>query len=875
MPHALRRALAVVTVGFLSACPQPPATPCAHVQCTGGTTCDPSTGACVASGGGGGTGGDVGGGAGGSTGGGQGGAVGGGQGGGTGGASGGGTGGDVGGGTGGASGGGTGGGTGGATGGGTGGDVGGGTGGATGGGTGGATGGGTGGGADGGFDCAAPGELVFSAQLDGGVSAAVTVNTGPTTDAQSGTCGGLGGNEVVLHFSLTTAKFFTARTTPIDPGGDPVIYLRTTACASTAPADELGCRDLGIADEFEELPKTRLAAGDYWLVLDNYDGTSNGAQLVEASLTDVPTAPANDSCASPTPLSFSNRVATVTGDTTGADNSSTSVTDGGASTPSCSASARTSGQDVVYSFTIPSGPNQTVTATATGATGYYPVLTAKALGQCATPDFAAELGCHSELSAPGSLVLTNLAPGPYVLWVDGAIGTAGSFTLTVSLADYVSPPANDTCLGPVSVLSGLSSQTLTGDTRASQDDYGAGECAPLSGPDQTYQFTTTQPRRFSARLTPLADGGSWTPTVLLYPASACGVDGGIAQASAGCINGGYPMDPATLDVSALDAGTWLLVVDGVNGGGGAYQLDLALSAPLAAPPNDTCASPTALSFSASNGLSLALVTANAAGAANNHPALSCAGAGPDVVYSFTTPATSTLDGGTVNAKLVAWSHDNREAQSLALYLQTACATSDAGAVLKCQNTSGKPNYQTVSEVDGLSAGTTYYLWLDDVLASPGGTASLEVALANAPRPNDTCAGAIALPLNASVSGSTLGATNDYHGANKADGGFYTGATACGNGLPGGDVVYSFTTTVAGTYTVRVQPERGFDPGLALLSQCSAGHCLDTVQAGGVNAAETISFAATAVTTYFVVVDGVADGPAPANHGGFVVSVGAP
>ena len=112
----------------------------------------------------------------------------------------------------------------------------------------------------------------------------------------------------------------------------------------------------------------------------------------------------------------------------------------------------------------------------------------------------------------------------------------------------------------------------------------------------------------------------------------------------------------------------------------------------------------------------------------------------------------------------------------------------------------------------------------------------------------------------------MSARNDYSSTNT----FYSGAAACTSTWSGPVVAYSFTTTTAGTYTVRVVPQHGFDVALAVLSACAINSCIATADPGFASDPETIVVNATANTTYTVVVDSFTTGSS--GLGGFTVSV---
>jgi hypothetical protein len=109
-----------------------------------------------------------------------------------------------------------------------------------------------------------------------------------------------------------------------------------------------------------------------------------------------------------------------------------------------------------------------------------------------------------------------------------------------------------------------------------------------------------------------------------------------------------------------------------------------------------------------------------------------------------------------------------------------------------------------------------------------------------------------LPLNTLAGGTALNSTDDM------DETWLSGA-ACANGpdSAGRDVIYAFTTTTAGRYTVRVRPESGYDVPLALLRACAPLSCVSWENTRGAGGEEILSFDVTASTASTVVIDGYA------------------
>jgi hypothetical protein len=123
----------------------------------------------------------------------------------------------------------------------------------------------------------------------------------------------------------------------------------------------------------------------------------------------------------------------------------------------------------------------------------------------------------------------------------------------------------------------------------------------------------------------------------------------------------------------------------------------------------------------------------------------------------------------------------------------------------------------------LSAGTTYYIvvWRYGIDTPPPDNASLQLLVDRAiPPPNDKCAGAIDLPLNFRVRGTTTSGIDDYRLAPSCFDGTTQPVTPAG----GRDVVYSFTAPAAGNYSFRVSnfDINVSDPLLYAIDTCPVG-----------------------------------------------------
>lgn len=122
--------------------------------------------------------------------------------------------------------------------------------------------------------------------------------------------------------------------------------------------------------------------------------------------------------------------------------------------------------------------------------------------------------------------------------------------------------------------------------------------------------------------------------------------------------------------------------------------------------------------------------------------------------------------------------------------------------------------------------------------------------------NDTCAAATTLTLGTAVTGTTLGAPNDYNAGLE-------GATCTGYAQVGGDVVYQVTLAANTAYKVALTGlDAGFDGSVSLVGPGTAATvcgatittCVAGADAGAEGADETFTYTPTAAGTYYVIVD---------------------
>src|SRR5207237_4424452 len=120
-------------------------------------------------------------------------------------------------------------------------------------------------------------------------------------------------------------------------------------------------------------------AGDSFIFVEAA-GNAAGNLQVNVTLGGPTLPPSNDDCTTPKALTFTNAVATATGDTTLANNSNMAADP----SPTCSMVAKQTGHDVVYSYTLSAATNVQIKVTPNAGSGLRPVVYVRAPSQCAS-----------------------------------------------------------------------------------------------------------------------------------------------------------------------------------------------------------------------------------------------------------------------------------------------------------------------------------------------------------------------------------------------------------------------------------------------------------------------------------------------------------
>lgn len=708
-------------------------------------------------------------------------------------------------------------------------------------------------------NCVAPQALVFSGQTAVAVGNTALAANDSTTAANDPSCSATArasGKDLLYSYTLAARSNVTVVARPM-PGSalHPVVSVRS-ACAT--PSSEVGCQAQAVAAAAQVTINGQLP-GTYFVWVDAADGT-DGAFQVE--VTAVP-AVDNDVCSGLQPLTFSGTTATATGDTSFATNGNVL----GDQTPSCSDSARGTGRDVVYSFTLTQPQDVTVAVTPTGASPtFQPVVSVRTT--CTDATRPAEKGCVSPLSpAPATLALVNQPAGTYVVWVDGSVDTSGPFQLEVTTAPPTPPPANDSCAAPEALTFVSGTATVSSSTLQAANDNNAFDVSPTcsttarqTGRDVVYAMTLAAPQDVTLTVTP-GSGSTLNPTLYVRKALCTSQ---LLGDELVCLQ---RVGPVTTTLTALAAGTYWIWVDGAGGTSGTFTLTATLAPPTPPPANDGCGGAQPLTFTGDT----ATVTGTTFGATNlNSPSDNAPACGTnflprrygrDLVYTYTLTGAQDVD---IRVTPTAGSP---YVPAVYVRLPGQCASFGAGSEVACM--AHTQPLETRLYLPNQAAGT-YPLFVDSNGYETGGfTLTVRKLPATLPPANDSCtAPAAVMQGPTGVSGDTTGARDDYSISSTPN---YS--SACRTYFfSGRDLAYQYTASATGTVTASLVPQGLFDPALMLLQPvCGAASCVRFSDSGGPGVPESFTFSVTQGQTYYLVVDSW-DSSQPNTFGAFTLTV---
>ncbi len=244
------------------------------------------------------------------------------------------------------------------------------------------------------------------------------------------------------------------------------------------------------------------------------------------------------------------------------------VDDATSSYPSCGVFTS---PDLVYRFTTLAAAQLTVHLT-TITPGYEAELYLRPI--CTSS--AGEVACARAPGPgfPAMLYVSSLPAGSYALWVDGAGGSAGDFTLDAVLSPVsLAAPANDLCSGATVLTPGPVQVGAT--SIGSANDYGTGQFSTVCqntgnltqtpagapGHEVVFDWTASSTRNFEVTVEPFP---GFDAVVWATQSPTCAGTG--SSCIAGMDNNGTMPSTETFMLSA-DAGTrYFIVVDGFNTG---------------------------------------------------------------------------------------------------------------------------------------------------------------------------------------------------------------------------------------------------------------------------------------------------------------------
>ena len=230
--------------------------------------------------------------------------------------------------------------------------------------------------------------------------------------------------------------------------------------------------------------------------------------------------------------------------------------------------------------------------------------------------------------------------------------------------------------------------------------------------------------------------------------------------------------------------------------------------PLVAPSNDLCSGaeviPAAGPFPYLTATTDDITDATTVG---DPPAPSCQNnVSRSIWYTFTPSTTASY---TISSCADAPTGTTVDDTVIAIYTSAGGCAGPFTEIPSASGSDGCSDDDCVSEAlqsfvqTQLNAGTQYYIVVSQFDTPPptAGNTAVQLRISRIlPPANDTCGAPTALVLNTPVNGTTVAAVNDYQ---LSGGACFTGVGQTVSAATGRDVVYSFTSSTAGTYSFKV------------------------------------------------------------------------
>ncbi len=488
-------------------------------------------------------------------------------------------------------------------------------------------------------------------------------------------------------------------------------------------------------------------------------------------------------------------------------------------------------------FTVPAGPNQNVTITATLASTTQN-LGIEAFSACNAANI---INCANAIpvgtASCEALALPNLAPGNYYFRLLNLL--AGGSNITVAKLCVNTTPVNDDCSGAITLTPAAASApcsnynaSTAGATQSLPANLGCSLTSANSANDDvwfTFFATTT------THVITVTPSVNFNAVFEVYTSSCGGT-------SINCTNvnnsGGQP-EISTLTGLSIGTQYWIRVFDNGSNASGiplTSTFDICIQTP---PANDNCPNAIVLTPSAS----CVGVSGNVGVASNSGIAVSagCPTSNPDddVWYTFTATGTS---------------HTISVTGSASFDPGFEVFTGPCGALSSviCNAPGGVPGTTITTILTPTVIGTQYWVRVYDYGVAYPGTTTFTICVLNPPPANDDCAGAVALsPLSTTCVAGSNQQTGNVSGATQS----MIGCTGNAND----DVWYSFTTngTASQPYLVSASGNGTFDPVIQVFSGTCAGlvslACINANSGGGTSESTTLTtgIQLTASTTYYI------------------------
>ncbi|TXF77638.1 T9SS type A sorting domain-containing protein [Chryseobacterium sp.] len=567
----------------------------------------------------------------------------------------------------------------------------------------------------------------------------------------------------------------------------------------------------------------------YYVRVYSYAGPGAN-QSFNICISTPPPPPANDDCANAVSLTVNpdmNCGSVTPGTTLGGTNSGVPV-------GTCSG---TPDDDVWYSFTATATShtfwlkNVVSVGTSTSTSLYAQIFS----GTCGSLTSTTCITSNTNYS-----LLNGLTVGQtyYVRVYNSDTNSGATFyasTFDLCIGTLPAAPVNDNCANAVtlSVNPDLNCVTPVAGTTLSATNSGLAvtPCAGTADDDVWYSFIATSTGHM-VMLSNITAAGTST-SVALNTQVFSGVCGTLVSLGCGTT--------ANTPVSGLTPGqTYYVRVYNSNTNGTtlyANNFNICIGTIPPPPANDDCANAVSLTVGSSGVCSNPVSGSTISATASTGTAPTCAATGinDDVWYSFTATSTTHL----VN---VAYS-DNATA--------TQVYSGTCGSLTAIACFSGAYGNSNVL-LSTLNIGQTYYVRVYSVSATAATTSNFQICITTPVVPtNDTCATAIAIAPNGSVTGNNALATADT-----------LPASTCGSATPTATyngVWYTVTSQVSGPITISACGT-AFDAYMRVYTgDCSTLTCVANTSGvgyadsgcSGNNNAPTVTFTATAGTTYYV------------------------